>query len=236
MVIGQSRSYGERSADRASTRLRGGPRAAQRLLRHAVTAMLLAVSGCEREAGSPGPADAKSHSQGSSAHHDHTRHDHDHDHDHSHGHEQRDEKPDAAAVGAGASSKDADSHGHAHDVKPQRGGLVVALGDHLAHAEITVDRPTGRITLYVMDCDARAIRLAQEEVLIKFRPPAPEPDFELPLLPVEDSLTGEKKGDTSAFSIRCDELERLKKFDATITQIKIKGVELKNVSFSYAAP
>jgi hypothetical protein len=135
-----------------------------------------------------------------------------------------------------AAASDSHDHSHAHHLESTRGGQIIALDDHVAHLEITVERETGRISLYVMDCDGRAIRIRQEEIEIAFTPPAPEPDFTLPLLAVADTLTGETKGDTSAFSARCDELERLTGFEAVIKEIVIRGSIVKNVRFTWPKP
>lgn len=51
----------------------------------------------------------------------------------------------------------ADKHDHKHDEhEGSHGGVVLEIGDHVAHVEVVHDQKAGKITLYLTDKDAKS--------------------------------------------------------------------------------
>ncbi len=110
--------------------------------------------------------------------------------------------------------KDDKEHKHAapHD------GTLVAFGDEFAHLELVLDEKTGKLSAYALDGEAEnSVRLKQTEIEIGIKKPSV---FSVELNAVENSLTGEKVGDTSEFAAASEQLKNLKAFDAIITNIR----------------
>lgn len=52
----------------------------------------------------------------------------------------------------------ADDHDHDHDhdhEKPPHGGYLIEVGDHVAHIEVVHDAKAGKVTLYILDGEAK---------------------------------------------------------------------------------
>jgi len=145
--------------------------------------------------------------------HDHGDHPHDHGHDHAHDH----------------------GHGGHHHEAPHGGALVV-LGDHFAHLEVLLDAEAGKLTAWVLDGEAeKPIRLKQDALMISVTPtePAHKNPIPLSLGAVTKALTGEKPGDSATFETAHERLKGLKRFDAELLEITVKGSEIQGVKFKY---
>ena len=153
--------------------------------------------------------------------HDHDGHSHGAD-GHTHGdgeHEHPHEEGDQAHAGEGE---------HGHD--PVYGGLLVELGDHVAHVELVHDPEEGRLTLYSMDAHAeQAERLAAESIEVTLD--SPDGSWAVNLLPETSALTGETVGDSAAFSAVDPRLEGLEAVSGRISVVETRGQRFEDVLF-----
>lgn len=118
-----------------------------------------------------------------------------------------------------------------HEHSAPHGGTLIVFGDEVAHVELVLDQSTGKLTAYVLDGEAeKGVPIAQESIDMDIERPR---SASLKLLPVENSLTGEKAGSTSQFSMIADELKGLSDFDAKIKSLNVKGREFRNVHFNF---
>lgn len=145
--------------------------------------------------------------------------------------------PNVSPTNAGANSNSNNVNAAKNDKKERHehaaphGGTLVAFGDEFAHLELVLDEKTGRLTAYALDGEAeKPVRLKQTEIEIGVKKTTV---FSVKLNSVENSLTGEKRGDTSEFAAVSEQLKNLKEFDAIITSIDIKGKEFKKVEFNF---
>ncbi|MEO0649855.1 MAG: hypothetical protein AAFZ65_04170 [Planctomycetota bacterium] len=156
-------------------------------------------------------------------------HDHDHgDHDHEHGEGHSHADGHTHAEGSTHDDHDGD-HGH----EPVYGGLLVELGEHVAHVELVHDGEEGRLTLYSMDAHAeQAERLSATELQVVVEGAA-EP-IALTLLPEESALTGETVGDSSVFSAVDPRLVGLETLAGRIVALETRGQAFADVAFPAA--
>jgi streptogramin lyase len=134
----------------------------------------------------------------------------------------------ANIVNAATSEKKDGEH---HEHTAPHGGTLVVFGEEFAHVELVLDPASGKLSLYALDGEAeKPIRLKEGELEIQIKKPSA---FTLKLKAVENSLTGEKTGDTSEFSVTSDQLKNLKEFDAVLAGINIKGKSFKNTEFNF---
>jgi len=118
-----------------------------------------------------------------------------------------------------------------HEHKAPNGGTLVVLGEEFAHIEFVLNAETGSLTAYVLDAEAeKSVRVTQSELALKVEKPF---KGTIKLSAVENSLTGEKSGDTSEFRGQSDQLKSLREFDAEIESAKVKGKEFKDVHFNF---
>lgn len=137
-----------------------------------------------------------------------------------------------AKTGESAESHDDHDHDHAHQAP--HGGLLIALGDHVANAEIVMDAGTGTLTLYAFDgCAENAVRIKQESIALRVVPADKRDARELTLSARSNALTGEKPGDAAEFSVRDDSLMGAAGFDGVIVKIEIKGESYSDVKFRW---
>lgn len=161
--------------------------------------------------------------------HDHAHHGHDHDHEHGHGHD-HDHAHEAESGGS-----ESDGHAGHHHAAPH-GGTLIALGDHLAHVELVLDKETGGLVAYVLDGEAeKGVRIAQPTLVVKAT--VGEGDAatvaEVTLAGVASDLTGETAGDTSQFQGAHDALKGVERFAGELAAISVKGQELAGVAFKF---
>jgi hypothetical protein len=119
-----------------------------------------------------------------------------------------------------------------HEHHPPHGGTPVVLGAEIYHLEFVLDSASGQLSAYVLDGEMENfIRIAA-------------PSFEvvatvggvkqtLFFSAVANYATGEKTGDTSLFATSADWLKTTGTFDATITQIEIRGTTFSDVKFNF---
>jgi len=137
--------------------------------------------------------------------HDHTHeeaHDHDHDHD----------------------------HGHSHE--PPHGGVMIELGDHVAHAEFVFDPDAGSLRAYFLDGEAEGgLRMTAETIPVTITPEEGEP-FTVELAAQANELTGETAGDTSEFAVTDDRLQGLSSFNGVFSA-SARGMSFTDATFRY---
>jgi len=121
--------------------------------------------------------------------------------------------------------------GHEHTAP--HGGTLIVFGKEFAHLEIVVDASSGHTTAYALDGEAeRSVKIAQKHLIIEVEKPA---KFSIRLDAVENSLTGEKRGATSEFGGKSEQLKNLREFDGRVTSITIRGRKFDNVNFNFPA-
>ncbi len=127
---------------------------------------------------------------------------------------------------------DAD-HEHAHTAP--RGGLLVELAEHEAHAELLFDAETGAVTMYLLGAHAEnPLRSAQEAIDLQIDELGDSGGpLTLPLLPVASDLTGESPGDTSRFEAAAPALAGAESFAGRIGLVQLRGASYADVAFSW---
>jgi hypothetical protein len=139
------------------------------------------------------------------------------------------------AVFATACSKKSGAHEHKHGhhehVAPH-GGLLVELGEHQFALELVHDQAAGTLTAYLLDGHAENfVRVtAPAFAMVATVNGAPQ---SLTFTAVANAATGERVGDTSAFTAQADWLKTAKQFEATIPALEIRGAKYTNVSFAF---
>ena len=148
---------------------------------------------------------------------DQDHHEHNH-HEHSH-HDEHYNEP-------------AEKGGHGHHHEAPHGGTLVVLGDEFAHLELLLDEQSGLLQAYVLDGMAvMGTRLQIPFFMLDVK--IEENKLNLKLMAQTNPLSGEKVGDSSLFSIISKDLIGVKKFNAHIPSINIKGITFKDVSFRF---
>jgi hypothetical protein len=136
----------------------------------------------------------------------------------------------APAASAPSPSTEAAKKEVEHEHSAPHGGVLIELGEELAHAEVVLDAATGRLTAYALDGEAeKSIRIKQSEIEIVVENPATT----IKLSGVANALTGETANDTSEFSGQSERLKGATDFDGVIKTISIKGKEFKDVAFNF---
>jgi hypothetical protein len=145
-----------------------------------------------------------------------------------------------SALRAADQGHDVSDEEHHHDHTAPHGGTLVVLGEEFAHLELVLDPGAGSLTGYILDGEAEnAVRIGQEYIEIKVYdslPPGAGSDrsgYVLILKAVSNVLTGETAGDTSEFAVQSDMLRGVRKFDAVIPAIEIKGRAFRNTGFRF---
>ncbi|MCL4695287.1 MAG: hypothetical protein KJ060_22585, partial [Candidatus Hydrogenedentes bacterium] len=124
-------------------------------------------------------------------------------------------------------------HDHGHHHEAPHGGVLIALGDHVAHIELVFDAENGALTAYVLDGEAEnAVRLSVPELEIVVQPETGDP-FSLRLEAYANVLTGETVGETSEFRGQSDELKQLVRFHGSIPYLTVRGVEFRDIHFRF---
>jgi len=122
---------------------------------------------------------------------------------------------------------------HAH--KAPHAGALVELGEHFAHLEVVLHAASGTVTVYVLDGEAeKPIRLKAKKLEIQVDDvDEKKADLKLELKPVASSLTGEKEGDTSEFSVQSDKLKDVRHFEGVLKEIQVKGKKFEKVEINF---
>jgi len=136
----------------------------------------------------------------------------------------------AEAAQPAAVTKPAASGGH-HHAAPH-GGTLVEFGEEFAHLELVLDAKTGTLTAYTLDGEAeRAVRVNQPAINMAVTLPDILAPIAVDLQPVENSLTGEKAGDTSQFRAVVPQLIGRSAFKGTVGALTIRGQAFTRVHF-----
>lgn len=118
--------------------------------------------------------------------------------------------------------------GHHHEAP--HGGALAVIGDHLAHLEVVLDPPSGKLTLYFLDAEARgAVRLADETIPVVVVPldgDGAGTGHEVTMLAIENALTGETRGATSQYEGIAPKLKGTTRFEVRIPRLMVRGLEL----------
>jgi len=118
--------------------------------------------------------------------------------------------------------------------EPLFGGVLVPLGHHVAHVEITFDPETSIFTGYILDADAlEPVRIKQPYFILGISVDFLDQDRAAMLVAKEDEATGERSGDTSVFWGGNLKLAGATEFGGMIDQIAIDGTTYREVVFSY---
>lgn len=135
----------------------------------------------------------------------------------------------------------ADEHGHAQGDKPHghhappHGGMMIELGEHVAHAEAVFDAGEGRLTVYFLDSSASGAARASSPELqanITLNKGGKELVFQTTLAGVESSLTGERAGDTSQFAAADPAWSGLELAKVEITEAVVGGITHRDLVIS----
>lgn len=129
-----------------------------------------------------------------------------HDHDHDHG------------------------GGHAHEPTFE-GGFLVELGDHFANLEVVHDAEAGTLDIYVFGAHAeKMVQSSTEELAVSLDVHGDEP-LAFVLAAVESSMTGNKKGASSKFSVTDERLKGLQHAHGTVASVEARGETFEDVTF-----
>lgn len=121
---------------------------------------------------------------------------------------------------------------HKHEHHPPHGGTPVVLGEEEYHVELVLDPAAGKLQAFVLDGEMENfVRIAAKEVEIDAQ--VAGRDEQLKLMPVPNTATGEKVGDTSEFEAQADWLKSATNFDATLKEINVRGKTYSNVKFNF---
>jgi hypothetical protein len=142
---------------------------------------------------------------------------------------------------------DHDDHGHPHHSHGKKGphnGALVAIGEDAAHLEVVLDAETGKVTVYVLDGEAKnAVPIKAEKLELAFTKDHDhgEGDKDKPAaeeLPETATLTltavePAADGSSSVYAGASEALRGADEFDAVLTSISIAGKDYPNVKFNY---
>lgn len=163
-------------------------------------------------------------------------------------------QPEAAAPvpptnNAAAHDEEGHHHHHSHGEKGPHNGALVVIGDDAAHLEIVLDGETGKVTVYVLDGEAKnPIPIKAEKLEIAFTKEHEHDhehehaagdkkakEDELPETGSLVLLAVEPGGDgmTSVYAGESEALKGADEFDAVLTSISIGGKEYAKVKFNY---
>jgi len=121
---------------------------------------------------------------------------------------------------------------HRHQHHPPHGGTPVVLGDEAYHLELVLDPAAGTLQAYILDGEMEGF----------VRSPAPSIEIvadvggsprTLVLAAVANPATGETVGDTALFEAQADYLRGVRRFDAVLTSVTIRGATFTGVRFSF---
>ncbi len=118
--------------------------------------------------------------------------------------------------------------------EPLFDGVLVPLGAHAAHVEVTFDPETSIFTGYILDADAlEPVRIGLSHFMIRITVDFLDQDRVAFLAAKEDEETGEMKGDASVFWGGNKKLIGATTFAGRIDQVTVDGKTYAGVDFSY---
>jgi hypothetical protein len=146
---------------------------------------------------------------------------------------------------AGAQKEDDHHHHHhSHGEKGPHNGALVAIGEDAAHLEVVLDAEAGKVTVYVLDGEAKnPVTIKAEKLELAFTKEHDHGDDgkdkaasgDLPDTAILTLTAVEPAGDgaSSVFAGQSDALKGADEFDAVLTSISIDGKEYTKVKFNY---
>jgi len=139
----------------------------------------------------------------------------------------------AACGGSGAEPGADPAGGGSHAHRAPHGGLLIELGEELAHVELFRDPETGALTAWLLDGEAeQAVRSAQTELRLVLLCDGEE--RELVLQPAASALTGETAGDTSEYRLEARELGTCP-LSGRLARVEVLGRVFEDVPFAPGA-
>jgi hypothetical protein len=110
------------------------------------------------------------------------------------------------------------------------GGILLELGRQHAWLEIVHDHSVDRITLYVLDAQAKQRVPIRQRAVLRQRN---EPRLVLPLTGVRTTYIGETAEYTSLFSGHSFTLRGVERFAGELKQIRVRGRQFQHVALRY---
>lgn len=153
-------------------------------------------------------------------------------------------KPAPVAKAGDHDGEEGHHHHHSHGEKGPHNGALVAIGEDAAHLEVVLDAETGKVTVYILDGEAKnPIPLKADKLELAFTKEHDHAEGagekkaaeELPetgtlvLAAVEPGADGS----TSVYAGESEALKGADEFDAVLTSISIGGKDYPNVKFNY---
>jgi hypothetical protein len=121
---------------------------------------------------------------------------------------------------------------HKHEHHPPHGGAPVELGKEEYHVELVRDAASGKLQAFVLDGELENfVRIAAPALEITAKVSGHEE--ELVFLPIPNSATGEKVGDTSLFEAQAEWVRITPAFDAVLKEITVRTKTYTNVTFNF---
>lgn len=130
-----------------------------------------------------------------------------------------------AEIGEAATA--AEGAARAHGGNGPHGGALTALGGGVAHLEVLLDDDVGRLTVYLLDADAKTPLVAGPEALdVKLHATTSRGDrYGFPL-----ELASEGRGVYAATSSNLKDMDA---FTGRIDEVRVKGREFEDVEIRY---
>jgi hypothetical protein len=144
----------------------------------------------------------------------------------------------AAALGCGGGHDHDHAHNHSdgHGHKAPHGGVLVNVQDEFCHIEFVREPESNRLQLHVMRFHPKEgplkISMAQIEVSAKVGGETKAIVFK----PTELDGVMATIVPTSLYVAEVDWLEAAGAFDGTVTELKIEGKTIKEITFKFAKP
>lgn len=137
--------------------------------------------------------------------------------------------PSPAPSTGGAAKHDDHGHDHAEHAHAEHGpheGTLIELGKEEYHAELVHDEPAGKVTIYVLDSEAKkAVPIAATELSINLKHDGKGEQFKLAAAPQE----GDGEGKSSRFV--SDDKELAEDLDHEGTEARLV-IEIEGKSFT----
>jgi len=110
------------------------------------------------------------------------------------------------------------------------GGTLVDAGDDFAHVEMVFDGVTGTLSAYILDGEAEEVVPLKQPTLVAR---LVKPDKTLKLKAVVSSLSGEKPGETSSYSLTDPSLKGLAQLEGVLLWVNFNGRVFRNLAFQW---
>jgi hypothetical protein len=129
-----------------------------------------------------------------------------------------------------AASTNAGTHAHT----APHGGMLVELGDEVAHLEIVVDTVRAEILAYVLDGEAeKGVALTQGRLDLKMLDLVPGGEVFTVFGGKGSALTGERPDSTSTFIAFVPQLKEHPAFHGVLQRVEIRGQVFTDIPITY---